>query len=80
MPLVLLRNLAATDGLCSGTRLIADLVLRPRLLEATIACGKHAGRQVFIHCLPLHPQEDAFPFHWERRQFPVRPAFALTIP
>ncbi|XP_043242049.1 uncharacterized protein LOC122391808 [Amphibalanus amphitrite] len=79
MPLVLLRNLAATDGLCNGTRLIAGRVVSPRLLEATIACGKHAGRRVFIPRLPLHPPEDAFPFHWERRQFPVRPAFALTI-
>ena len=33
MPLVLLRNLAATDGLCNGTRLIAGRVLSPRLLR-----------------------------------------------
>lgn len=79
MPLVLLRNLAATDGLCNGTRLIAGRVLSPRLLEATIACGKHAGRQVLIPRLPLHPPDDAFPFRWERRQFPVRPAFAMTV-
>ena len=78
MPLMLLRNLSATDGLCNGTRLIAGRVLRPRLLEATIACGKNAGRQVFIPRLPLQPPEDAFPFRWERRQFPVRPAFAMT--
>ncbi|XP_043243545.1 uncharacterized protein LOC122392568 [Amphibalanus amphitrite] len=79
MPLVLLRNLAATDGLCNGTRLIAGRILSPRLLEATIACGKHAGRRVLIPRLPLQPPDGVFPFRWTRCQFPVRPAFALTI-
>lgn len=79
MPVMLLRNLSATDGLCNGTRLIAGRVLSPRLLEATIACGKNAGRQVFIPRLPLQPPDDAFPFRWERRQFPIRPAFAMTV-
>ena len=79
MPLLLLRNLSATEGLCNGTRLIAGRILSPRLLEATIACGKNAGRQVFIPRLPLQPPDGTFPFEWERRQFPVRPAFAMTV-
>ena len=79
MPLMLLRNLSAADGLCNGTRLIAGRVLSPRLLEATIACGKNAGRHVLIPRLPLQPPDDAFPFRWKRRQFPVRPAFAMTV-
>ena len=79
MPLMLLRNLSATDGLCNGTRLIAGRVLSPRLLEATIACGKNAGSHVLIPRLPLQPPDDAFAFRWQRRQFPVRPAFAMTV-
>ncbi|XP_043226099.1 uncharacterized protein LOC122383585 [Amphibalanus amphitrite] len=79
MPLMLLRNLSATDGLCNGTRLIAGRIISPRLMEATIACGKNAGRQVLIPRLPLQPPDDAFPFRWERRQFPVRPGFAMTV-
>ena len=77
--MMLLRNLSATDGLCNGTRLIAGRVLSPRLLEATIACGKNAGKQVLVPRLPLQPPDDAFPFRWERRQFPIRPAFAMTV-
>ena len=79
MPMMLLRNLSATDGLCNGTRLIAGRVLSPRLLEATIACGKNAGKLVLVPRLPLQPPDDAFPFRWERRQFPIRPAFAMTV-
>ena len=79
MPLMLLRNLSPTDGLCNGTRLIAGRVLSPRLMEATIACGKNAGRQVLIPRLPLLPPDGDFPFRWERRQFPVRAGFAMTV-
>ncbi|XP_043209780.1 uncharacterized protein LOC122374838 [Amphibalanus amphitrite] len=79
MPLMLLRNLSATDGLCNDTRLIAGRIISPRLMEATIACGKNAGRQVLIPRLPLQPPDDAFPFRWERHQFPVRPGFAMTV-
>lgn len=79
MPLMLLRNLSATDGLCNGTRLIAGRVLSTRLMEATIACGKNAGKDVLIPRLPMQPPDDAYPFRWERRQFPVRPAFAMTV-
>lgn len=79
MPMMLLRNLSAAEGLCNGTRLIAGRVLSPRLLEATIACGKNAGKHVLIPRLPLEPKDDAFPFRWVRRQFPVRPAFAMTV-
>ena len=64
MPMMLLRNLSATDGLCNGTRLIAGRVLSPRLLEATIACGKNAGKRALIPRLPLEPPDDAYPFRW----------------
>ena len=79
MPVILLRNISPADGLCNGTRLLVVAVHGGRLLEATVACGSAAGRQVLIPRLTLQPPDDAFPFEWRRRQFPVRPAFALTI-
>ena len=78
MPVLLLRNLSPTDGLCNGTRLLVSRVISPRLLEATIACGKDAGKLALIPRIALRPPDDAFPFCWERRQFPLRPAFAMT--
>ena len=79
MPVMLLRNLSPSEGLCNGSRLIVRRVISGRLLEATIACGPQQGRQVFLPRVALRPPEDAFPFTWERRQFPVRPAFAMTV-
>ncbi|XP_043224657.1 ATP-dependent DNA helicase PIF6-like [Amphibalanus amphitrite] len=79
MPVILLRNIDPARGLCNGTRLLVVAVHGGRLLEATVACGSAAGRRVLIPRLTLQPPDDAFPFEWRRRQFPVRPAFALTI-
>ncbi|XP_043203640.1 uncharacterized protein LOC122371383 [Amphibalanus amphitrite] len=78
MPVILLRNIDPARGLCNGTRLLVVAVHGGRLLEATVACGSAAGRRVLIPRLTLQPPDDAFPFEWRRRQFPVRPAFALT--
>ena len=79
MPLMLLRNLSPPDGLCNGTRLILLRVINKRLLLCQIATGKNCGDIVEIPRLTLDADEDAFPFSWSRRQFPVRVAFAMTI-
>ena len=79
MPVMLLRNISPAQGLCNGTRLLVVAVHGGRLLEATVACGSGAGRRVLIPRLTLQPPDDTFPFQWRRRQFPVRPAFAITI-
>ncbi len=41
--------------------------------------GDHAGEQIFIPRIELTTKDGDFPFQWKRRQFPVRPAFAMTI-
>lgn len=79
MPIMLLRNLSPSDGLCNGTRLLVLDVIHDRLLKAKIATGKHQGDIVFIPRIQLSPDDDMFPFQWTRRQFPVRVAFAMTI-
>lgn len=79
MPLILLRNLNPKQGLCNGTKLIVKEVLHGRLLRAVIANGDSRGREVLIPRITLQPSEDIYPFQWQRRQFPVRVAFAMTI-
>ncbi|KAF0312344.1 Reticulocyte-binding protein 2 a [Amphibalanus amphitrite] len=79
MPVLLLRNLSPAEGLCNGSRLLIRRVVSGRLLEATIACGPHRGRQVFLPRITLRPPDDLFPFTWARRQFPIKPAFAITV-
>ena len=79
MILMLLRNLNPKHGLCNGTRLILLQVHNSHLLECKIAYGEHSGRVVLIPRINCQPSDDDYPFKWQRRQFPVRVAFAMTI-
>lgn len=78
MPLMLLRNLAPSEGLCNGTRLIFHRIVGStgrQLLECEIASGKkNRGDIVYIPRMTLDADDDTFPFKWSRRQFPARPA------
>ena len=81
MPVMLLRNLNPRAGLCNGTRLLVlDVLGGGKLLMAKIInSGEHHGHIVFIPRIALYPEEGSFPILWKRRQFPIRPAFAMTI-
>ena len=77
-PIILLRNLNPSDGLCNGTRLICRS-FQKHVIEAEIITGKHAGLRTFIPRITLSPSNTNFPFTLKRRQFPIQPAFAMTI-
>jgi ATP-dependent exoDNAse (exonuclease V) alpha subunit len=79
-PIILMRNLAPRRGLCNGTRLIVVNV-GERVLEARIIGGNHDGELAFIPRLTLSPSNNnaEFSFKLNRRQFPVRLAFSMSI-
>lgn len=78
-PIMLLRNIAPANGLCNGTRLICKN-FSPHLIEAEIMTGKFQGNHTFIPRIPFNSGEsDLNPVMFSRRQFPIRPAFAMTI-
>ena len=79
-PLILLRNLCPTKGLCNGTRMVLVRMSR-RILEVKLLGGEHDGQLALIPRITLAPAEGqtGFAFILKRRQFPVRLAFALTI-
>lgn len=77
-PIILLRNLFPLEGLCNGTRLICTKLHR-KVLCAVVISGTHAGQEVFIPRIPIIPPDLDMPFKLRRLQFPVRPAFAITI-
>ncbi|CAF0947889.1 unnamed protein product [Brachionus calyciflorus] len=77
-PIILLRNIASNMGLCNGTRLIVKSLFK-HLIEAEIAIGKLKVKKVFIPRVPLIPSDSGLPFDFKRTQFPVRPAFAISI-
>ena len=60
-PLILLRNLDPTKGLCNGTRMIL-LAAYHRILEVLIIGGDHHGEKAFIPRIILKPSSRQFPF------------------
>ena len=79
VPVMLLRNLQPSQGLCNGTRLIFQSVSNNgRVLMCSY---KHNGitKETALPRIVLKPQTNEFPFDWSRRQFPLRVAFACTI-
>jgi len=77
-PIMLLRNMDPARGHCNGTRYVVREISR-RYITAVIACGEYSGNDLFIPRIPLSPTDAGLPFTLRRRQFPVRPAFAMTI-
>ena len=78
-PVILLRNLSPSTGLCNGTRLRVSCI-NQRVIECEILGGKHAGNMVLIPRIPLSPSSTAeSPFDFRRTQFPIRLAFVMTI-
>ena len=74
MPLMLMRNLNPRQGLCNGTKLIYEGNLDGKLLRCKIS---GSNRTVFIPRIIFVPKPGGI--EWVRRQFPVKPAFAMTI-
>ncbi|GBN25347.1 hypothetical protein AVEN_81906-1 [Araneus ventricosus] len=72
---MLLRNLDPPK-LCNGSRLIMK-ALHAHIIEATILTGPFEGEHVIIPRIPLIPTD--LPFSFQRLQFPLRLAFAITI-
>jgi hypothetical protein len=78
-PLILLRNLSPSQGLCNGTRMVLTHA-RERVLEVRILGGDHDSKTAFIPRISLLPTSSTdYAFKFCHRQFPVRLAFALSI-
>jgi len=78
VPIMLLRNLNQTDGLCNGTRLVVT-ALGDRIIEAKILTGRNIGHKVLLPRITLTLKDTRWPFELERRQFPIKVCYAMTI-
>ena len=66
-PVILLRNIDPTNGLCNGTGLIIR-GFQKNIIDIEIVLGQHAGKRVFLPCIPLCPSDDEmFPFQFKRK-------------
>ncbi|XP_042505539.1 ATP-dependent DNA helicase PIF1-like [Macadamia integrifolia] len=78
-PIMLLRNLNPSHGECNGTRLVCRQ-FQKNVILAEIAVGQFTGNLVPLPRIPLSPTEnEGYPFHLKREQFPIRLSFAMTI-
>nr|XP_043633624.1 uncharacterized protein LOC122604826 [Erigeron canadensis] len=77
-PIMLLRNLNQTEGLCNGTRLIVTQLL-PKVIEAQVITGTMIGHRVYIPRITLTYTDKDLPFLFKRKQFPIRLCYAMTI-
>ncbi|KAM3237639.1 ATP-dependent DNA helicase PIF1-like [Capsicum chacoense] len=78
VPVMLLRNIDQSAGLCNGTRLIITR-LENRVIEVKVLSGKESGNKVFIPRMSLTPSDSRIPFKFQRRQFSMIVSFAMTI-
>ncbi|XP_021733394.1 uncharacterized protein LOC110700196 [Chenopodium quinoa] len=78
-PVTLLRNIMPSEGLCNGTRLVCKTFL-PNVIVCEISVGQYKGTPVFVHRANLRPPANSsYPFAFERKQFPIKLCFAMTI-
>jgi hypothetical protein len=77
-PVLLMRNLSPKDGLCNGTRMII-VTIRKHLLDCMILGGEKHGQIRHIPRIPLQTKQGECAWVQQRKQFPVKLSFAMTI-
>ncbi|XP_015621013.1 uncharacterized protein [Oryza sativa Japonica Group] len=75
---VLLRNINQSLGLCNETRLMV-IRLSDYVFESKIMTGTNIGQLVCIPWIVLSGNSPKWPFTLQRRQFPIRLCYAMTI-
>jgi len=78
LPVMLLRNINQSAGLCNGTRMTITQ-LGNKCIEAKIITRTNVGQKVYIPRIIMSPNDSKWPFVLKRRQYPLSVCFAMTI-
>jgi ATP-dependent DNA helicase PIF1 len=78
VPILMLRNLNQSIGLCNGMRLIVKR-LGQCVIEVEIITKNNVDKCVFIPCIVMSLSRTDWPFVLRRCQFLVRVAFTMII-
>ncbi|KAJ1687074.1 hypothetical protein LUZ63_018464 [Rhynchospora breviuscula] len=78
VPVMLLRNMDQSKGLCNSTRLVIT-ELGARIVHARIITGSGIGKTVQIPRIVFLHEDERLPFIFRRKQFPLRVCYAMTI-
>jgi ATP-dependent DNA helicase PIF1 len=78
VPVMLLRNIDFSSGLCNGTRLIVT-ELGQNIIGGEIVNGPHSGETAYIPRQNLIPSDANVSITFQRRQFPLCLSFAMSI-
>ena len=78
VPVMLLRNIDVSAGLCNGTRLTV-LELGKNIIGVQVVSGPHSGDRAWIPRMNLVPSDANVSISFQRRQFPLCVCFAMSI-
>jgi ATP-dependent DNA helicase PIF1 len=78
VPIMLLRNIDVSSGLCNGTRLTVTY-LGVNVIGARIVTGNNVGYVVYIPRMKLLPSDANVSISFQRLQLPLCVCFAMSI-
>ncbi|XP_015931311.1 uncharacterized protein LOC107457658 [Arachis duranensis] len=78
VPVMLLRNIDQTNGLCNGTRMQVRR-MGNHVIECKTLTGNKVRSIVLIPRVNLIPNNETLPVRFHRRQFPIIMSFAMII-
>jgi hypothetical protein len=77
MPVMLLRNLDPKNGHCNGVKYVVTF-MADHVIEVMSISDTNTGKKLFIPRISLISSSATLPFSMRRKQFPIKPAFAMT--